>query len=311
MAFIRQFQLQVGHTLFANPITLNLNSKGAPKLPPATFSNTAQLAIDVSNLRCEFKVKKTSKPKPPNHAEIKIYGLSPDNQRFLETPKVLNVRLSAGYQDEGMSEIYVGEIFSGSTQTMGPECVTTLVTDDKGRKLQPIKINVSVGAGATIESVIRTMLGVMNGDQTMQGVQVGEGNLKATMAQLKALGVTTMHPRGGVISGYVATELTDLCQSVGLEWSIQDGNLYVTLANTATSGLAIKLSANTGLLGSPTVDNEGIVSARTVMIPGLKIGTKVNFDAKNLKGGFRVTDCTWTGDTHGAPWWIDFKGVRY
>jgi len=295
MAFVRQFRLVVAPT---GDLATKLSGAGG---------------LDVSALRCTFRVKKTLLPKP-NHAVIEVYNLSRDNQAFLESTKAVAVSLEAGYQDEGTSQIYLGEMRQAETKQSGPNYITKMSTDDKGRKLQTTQINVPVGPGATVEQVIRLILGTFNGIQggPWGTTTIGEGNLKFAMQELSKNGVTSLYPRGGVLSGWSAQVMTDLCKSANLEWSIQDGALFLRPIGAALGPRSIVLSASTGLVGSPVVDNEGRVTAECLMIPGIKPGIVVDFDAKFLKGGFRLYEVSYHGDTHSKDLWkIRIRGTKY
>jgi hypothetical protein len=279
--------------------------------PVGDLASTLAQGIDVSELRCTFVVKKTLKP-TPNHAVIEVYNLSRDSCAFLECTKALRVRLDAGYEDEGTSQIYLGEVRTADTRQVGPEYITKMSTDDKGRKLQKTQINVPIGPGTTIEAAIRLLLqsfklqGGAWGQSTVE-----EGNLKYAMGELKKLGVTSLYPRGGLLSGYSAQIMTDICRSANLEWSVQDGALFLRPVGTALGDRSISLSSASGLIGSPALDNEGRLTAECVMIPGIRPGIVIDLDSKFLKGGFRLTEVHYHGDTHGPEWKMKLKGEKY
>lgn len=290
MAFKRKYSLVVG--------------------PIGSLAAKFAQAIDVSNLRIRFKVKKTLKP-APNHAEINIYNLNENSQALLSNSKALAVSLDAGYEDEGVFRVYLGEIRTAETKQDGPDYVTRLTTDDKGRKLQTVPINVPIRAGSPIEDVIRLILGCFNSTGSPSGT-VGEGNLRRAMQELtQKYGVTSLHPRGGVLSGNAAQELTDLCKGANLEWSIQDGALFLVPVGGVSGQRSVVLSASTGLLKSPIVDNEGYVTAESMLVPGIYPGAVVDFDSKFIKGGYRVTQVEYHGDTHGPAWYCKFRGNKY
>lgn len=288
MAFLRQVSLQIA--------------------PSAVNGVIAPAAIDVSDLRVRFKVVKDLKP-TPNHAEIEVFNLGEQNRAFLENQKskskALAVRLEAGYVDDGVGQIYLGDIRNADSFKTESEWVTKMSTDDKGRKFQTVRINVPIGPGMPLLKVFELLFDALG---------IGYGNLKKTMGELTSMGVTSLHPNGGVLSGYVAQEITDLCNSAGLEWSIQDGVVYIVVNGVADKTQSPYLSSDSGLIGSPTIDNEGIVTAHTVMIPTIRPGIVVNFDSEKLKGGYRVTKCEYHGDTHGDAWhsWhIKFNAKKY
>lgn len=276
--------------------------------PLGSVAATLAEGIDVSKLRCTFRVKKTLKP-TPNHADIRVYNLNTYSQALLSNSKALSVSLDAGYEDEGTSRIYLGEVRTADTKQHGPDYITKMTTDDKGKKLQTTQINVPIRAGSPIEDVIRLILGSLNG--TITDSKVGEGNLQHAMKELATIGMTSLHPRGGVLSGYAAQELTDLCKGANLEWSIQDGALFLNPIGGSYGKRSLVLSSSTGLIKSPVVDNEGVMTAETLMVPGLYPGAVVDFDAKFLKGGYRLTQVEYHGDSHGADWFAKIKGTRF
>lgn len=268
--------------------------------------------LDISQLRCTFSVKNTIVKPKPTHAVIEVYNLNPFSQNFVSSTPAIAVSLEAGYVDEGTQQIYLGEVRTGDTRQMGPNYVTKLDTDDKGRKLQKTLINVGVAAGTPVESIIRTLLQAFNatggpwGDST-----IGEGNLKFAMNELKKNGITSLYPRGGVLSGYAADELNDLCRGCNLEWSIQSGALFLRVKGAPLGKSVLSLSSSSGLINSPALDNEGQLTAEALMLPGIVVGSVVEIDAKFVKGAFRLVECHYRGDTHGKDWHVTMKGVRY
>lgn len=277
--------------------------------PIGSLAATLAQSIDVSNLRITFRVKKTLKPQP-NHADIRVWNLNTFSQALLENSAALACSLEAGYKDEGMFRVYLGEIRTADTKQHGPDYVTKMVTDDKGRKLQKVHINVPIRAGSPIEDVIRLILGSFNGTGAPSGT-VGEGNLKKAMEELKKFGLTSLHPRGGLLAGNAAQELTDLCKGANLEWSIQDGNLFLLPVGKAWGKASVVLNSNTGLLKSPMVDNEGFITAESLMIPGIYPGSVVIMESKFKSGAYRVTEVEYHGDTHGVDWFCKIKGEKH
>jgi hypothetical protein len=105
--------------------------------------------------------------------------------------------------------------------------------------------------------------------------------------------------------------LTALTRSAGLEWSIQDGNLQLLDRGKALAGTSLLLNSDTGLLDSPTVDNEGVLTAKMLMIPGVRCGGLVTIDAKRIKGTYRIEKATWSGDTSSTDWYVEINAKRY
>ena len=65
------------------------------------------------------------------------------------------------------------------------------------------------------------------------------------------------------------------------------------------------------MIGSPTVDNKGILTVKSLIIPDLKPGAVVVVEGRRIKGNFRATKCVWSGDTAGEDWTITTEAERY
>lgn len=137
--------------------------------------------------------------------------------------------------------------------------------------------------------------------QLAQALGVGLGNVQNAVAKLTARGAQ-FFGSGTAIVGNAAEELTTFCRSAELEWSIQDGLLQILDRGTSLDDLAVLLSSESGLIGSPSVDHKGIASATALIQPDLSPGRKVTFDSLALKGTYRITDVEYSGDTAGTDW---------
>ncbi len=85
--------------------------------------------LDVSALRCSFRVKKSLKPEP-NVATVKIWNLSEKSRAVFSGKGALKIRVEAGYRETGLHQIYLGEVRSGHSTVEGPDIVTEVTTGD-------------------------------------------------------------------------------------------------------------------------------------------------------------------------------------
>lgn len=296
-----------GDKLFGRKFSLTVAPVGSTGVSGAIEST---LGFEVSNLRCVFKVKKNLKP-DPNTCEIQIYNLAPNSRKVLEGATKLVVRLEAGYEETGVSQLYLGEVRSASTSWQGGDSVTTITTGDSEKDIQEARIHVSVGPGVPVEVALTAIV---------RSLGVGPGNVASAVQLLKTKGVAAMFGPGTAISGNAARELSDFCRSAGLEWSLQDGNIQILDRNKPLSELAIELSSATGLIGSPTIDfnaaskkvvGGNLVKAKALLIPELAPGRKVSFSSRDVNGGYRIEDVEYKGDTHGPEWQVEFSCRKY
>jgi hypothetical protein len=259
--------------------------------------------LDVSELRTAFHVKKTLK-REPNTCELKIWNLSEESRAKLSA-KALDVSLNAGYAATGVHQLYLGQVRSAVSRVDGPDIITTVSSGDGEKAQQGTWINQPVGPATPALQVFQAIV------QELGKKGVGAGNAAELAALLSARGIATFHPTGGVLSGNAAMVLTDLCRSAGIEWSIQDGVIQFVDVIKPRSNFAVLLSPATGLKGSPAVNAKGEVDAKCSLIPGLRPGDLVVFDSVAVKGGYKITEIEYVGDTHGDEWDAEIKCTRF
>lgn len=255
--------------------------------------------IEIKDLAMTFRVHKSLKPEP-NKAELTIYNLNPDHRSALEQLKTASVLIEAGYE-AGTSTLFLGDLRTAISTTEGPDIVTKLSSGDGEKKVKTARAKVSMKKGAATPAKVL--------EAVAKSLGVGEGNLKQALGQLG--GVANCFSEGAVISGSSFREMNAVCKSLGLTWSIQDGKLQILSLRKALDGQAIKLSKSTGMIGSPTVDNDGVLTVTMLLAPDVFPGRKLVLDADRLKGQYRIEACDYSGDTHGQDWYCKIEAKRY
>lgn len=274
------------------------------------FERRVQVTVDTIQfdaLDCSFGVKKTLKPQP-NTCDLTIYNLNEEHIAQLENlrpkekqaTKGIGCRIEAGYKD-ATSQIWLGDLRTCLTTREGSDWVTRLESGDGEKAWKNARLHVSYGPKTDLSTALRAMV---------RSLGLGEGNLSKVVAKLKQNG-SAIWPSGTTISGSVSRELVAFAKSADLEVSIQDGSLQFLDRGAALSTKAVLLSPETGLIGSPTVDNEGVLEAKMLMIPDVRCGGLVTIDAARVKGTYRVEEAEWSGDTSGDEWSITVRGKRY
>jgi hypothetical protein len=255
---------------------------------------TQRFALDMT-----FSVAKTL-DREPNTAEINVFNLSETSRRAVEEETDQQVILSAGYdQPDGVSDIFTGQLRKGSSVKRGPDIITTIEAADGEKRLREARINTSFAPGASLKTAV---------EAAANSLRVGIGNLAESSASLDFEGLGRQFVEGVVLSGPTREELTGLLDSAGYEWTIQDGNLQLLQRGKGLIGTAIVLSPSTGLIDSPSIDSEGVLTARTLMIPNLFPGRRVQVESRFATGIYRITKSQYTGDTRGNEWYIDIEG---
>ena len=274
--------------------------------PLGTVSNDAIQLTNVdepAQMRVQFKCVRSLKPEP-NTADLRIFNLTPDNRKKLEETEDLFASISAGYIDNTFS-IFSGALRTASTFRDGQSLITQVDSGDGEKEYRTARVNQSFTTGATTATVIKSLA---------EAMELGEGNIAEFLIPGSlALGDTGgTYRTGTALSGLASDELTRFCESVGLERSIQDGNLLFLKNGTALDAtvLARTLSPTTGLIDVPSVDNDGVLKARTYMLTDLTPGRVVNVEAEFVEGRYRIEKATYQGDTRGNDWFIDIEGKR-
>jgi hypothetical protein len=263
--------------------------------------------IELTSLDVAFRVEKTLKPLP-NTCELTIWNLNPDHRAQLEElrPKDkqattgIPCRIDAGYKD-AVSQIWLGDLRTVQTVRDGPDWVTELTSGDGEKAWKNARLHISYGPKTSIDTALRAMA---------RALGVAPGNLSSVTSKLKIAG-SAVFPTGFVISGSVARAITDLGRSADLDVSIQDGALQFLDRGKALAGEALRIAPETGMLGSPTVDNEGLLSVTVSMIPDVRCGGLIVMDAERVKGNYKIVKAIWTGDTSAEVWEVEIEAERY
>lgn len=247
--------------------------------------------LDLSPLRCTFSIKKTD-AQTPNEAEFSIYNISKDTSHKLRK-SFTKILFSAGYK-VNFGVIFSGNIISFEQTKEGPDLILKIKAGDGDQAYNYTVINKTLEAGVTPDQIVKTAAGEM-------GVPIG---YKSELRQ-DAL------PRGKVMYGQPKDVLREQSQNQGCTWSIQDGEILMLKRTEVKEGTAILLTSETGLLGLPSQNEDG-VAAQCLLNPQLKIGAAVELESEvrpDLNGQYRLISIEHKGDTHTNDWCTNFTGL--
>jgi hypothetical protein len=262
----------------------------------AAISST--MGFDISNLDCEFRVRKSLKAEP-NTCELRVFNLAQNTRRVLENAKRLVLRLEAGYP-EAVAQLYLGEVRSAQSFRDGSDIITEISSGDSEKELAESRLSLTVGPKVPSQVALTAIA---------RSLGVGLGNVAKASAALAAKG-SAFFGSGTALYGHSAKLLDDFCRSADLEWSIQDGVLQILDRGAALEDKAVYLSADTGLVGTPTIDNKGILSVTALIQPDLRPGRKIVLEAQALRGTFRIQDVEYIGATAGQEWYAQMSCSR-
>lgn len=252
--------------------------------------------FDENALDVRFSIERSLKPEP-NTAEIQVWNLNPDHRSQLEELDFATCTVEAGYEG-GFALLFSGALRTAFTVREGPSLVTTLQSGDGEKEYKQSRVNLSIAKATPNASVLQ---------QVAKALKISEGNLPTVTPLL--LATPPLFPQGGVLSGSASQIMTRAAQSLGFEWSIQEGALQLLQRSAPLNASAVLLTPNTGLIGSPSIDNEGILTAQALLIPDIFPGRLLVLESERLSGNYRVDKCSYSGDTAGPDWFVDIEAA--
>lgn len=259
-------------------------------------------AVLIEGLRCAFKVTKTL-DKAPNQLELTISNLS-ERQRASVQAKDVDLVLQAGFESN-VEVIFSGQVRTADHKYEGSTWSTVIKSGDGERAYSQAHVSESFGEESPLMGAamkVAEMLGI------------GPGNLEEQLGQVNGEGATLQ--TGYSAFGNAAKELEKLLGRVQLSYSIQEGNLLVLGPSAVAAGVAVvKLTPDTGLIGTPEMGTPGkdkgrnVLKCRALLQPAIKPGGKLLLESRSLRGSFRVERVTHQGDTHGSQWETELEAT--
>lgn len=248
-------------------------------------------------LRLKFKITKTLK-KEPNTSEIIVTNLNQNSRASLQV-KGVRCLLEAGYKDTGVSKIFSGDVRTVDHIRNVADWDTTMKLGDGERAWVYARVYESFSPGVRIADVIKT---------AAKGMGIDMGNVNAAVA-----GISAVFSQGFVIAGSASAAMTQLIETIGYTWSVQDNQIQILKPDQVLDLPVPEISQSSGLIGSPemgTPTKKGkpaLVKFKSLLIP-MKPGSKVKLISDRYNGYVRVEACTFSGDTGGGEWYTEISG---
>lgn len=262
------------------------------------ISRFAELRVDnivITDMRFVFSIERTLRASA-GKADIKIYNLNEDHRGQLERLGSVPVVLTAGYE-AGVHQIFKGDIRPCTNSYARPDWITTIKGSDGGTRRRTARTARSFRPGTTLETVLSALA---------TDLGLGRGNVAEAARAAQLAGAQSEFIGGMSLSGNAMSRLVVLCRSIELEVSIQNGALQLLPLGRALAGSSLELDSDSGLIGSIEKDSKGKIKFKTQMIPDLFPGRLVAPQSRTIQSGrYRVTKCTYKGDTRGQEWGVD------
>lgn len=249
----------------------------------------------------------TTLDRDPNTAELRIFNLKASNRGLLqELPEGSQVIIEAGYEGS------LGQVFRGGLQIArstreGPDWVTVIEAADGDKEVRSARINESFPAGTDVNTVLEKL-------GSKLGAGLGNAAKKLfSQASFVADGGNQGKSfiNGTALTGSVADRFTELLDSVGFEWSVQNQQIQILQKDQPLDKEAVLLNRSTGLVGSPEVGSDGVAKFRSLMQAEIYPGRQVKIESQAIaSGAFRCLTASYVGETNGPPWYVEGEGKR-
>lgn len=262
-----------------------------------------------NNLKINFSIEKDT-TKESNKSKLEIYNLSESSRKAIEVADN-EVEIYAGYED-GAVLCFRGTVTYGYTKDSGTECITSLDLADGTVALRDSYCSLSYAPNTSAKTIIQRCA-------TEMGVPVVYGD---------DVGELENYKNGFSFIGQAPECLTEVCNALGLSWSIQNNILNIILAGGTATNRGLVFSAQSGLVGLP----ERIVQAEyksnkttpkrkakqkakkeeprkkagwrieTLLVPSVNPGDMVKVESRIITGWFRVEKVRHSGEYNGQRW---------
>ena len=284
----------------------------AYKLTVGSILIDASEGLTPSDLRIAFRVERDTK-RVPNDVRVVVYNLNESNRDGLTQLQSVPVHLEAGYADDGVGTLFLGDLRSARTTRNGPDYVTAVEGGDGENKIRVGRLNRSFVAGTPVGSVIRELAEALNLD-------IGNAGDFAN-ATLTNGGATLKRPL--TVAGPVYQSLDRVCQSCGLTWSVQDSAVQVhELDRPVGEEEGALVTPESGLLGRVETEiatqtangvtkGQTVVSGASTLRPDIVPGRAMRVDSVAFSGNLVCRSVAHEGDTHAERWLTSFTGTPY
>ena len=264
-----------------------------------------------NNLHIGFSVDKDT-TKESNKAKLEIYNLSDATRKKIEVPDT-EVEIYAGYEKAGGAILaFKGSVTYGFTRDAGTDCITTLDLADGTKAMRDSYCSLSYAPGTSAKTIIQRCANEM-GVPVVYGDDVGE---------------LESYQNGYSYIGQADGALTEICNALGLSWSIQNNILNIILAGGTSTNRGLVFSPQSGRVGVPELIIQAEYKSnksnpkktakkkakkekprkkagwkiQTLLVPSVNPGDMVKVESKWITGWFRVEKVSHRGDYNGTNW---------
>lgn len=299
MLFKRKYQLDFGKAIEVKRNYVGSEITDIGKLVDSTAPTNA---YRITEHNISFTINK-SVTDSPNTGEITVYNMPSSILDYLDSlnGKPVTAILSAGYEDEGMKEIFKGTVESFSYSFNGPDSILSLNLGDGTANMRETVTNRSYPAGTPYKTIVEDVVQDMGLPKAGGMMNVPEGVTKSNF----------------YAAGSSCEQLRRIAKITQSDFSVQEGAVCWMPRDKGIRQEVIKLTAESGLIENivPLNKSEGknpndkTTPQKSVRIKCLLNGALmpnhtvyVESSDGYYKGGYKITSVTHSGTYEGSDW---------
>lgn len=250
--------------------------------------NTTDEQAGSLSLRMVFEVRATDQGAVPNIAIVRVYNPSPQTAKKI-MKEYSRMVLSAGYRAGRFGTIFDGQIKMVKYGKETPvDSFLDIYAADGDLAINNAVVNIYLDKSLTQKkrwdaiARVLTRYGVTIGeDASTWSPESGGGSGAEGAGSAAAAGGGPAQPRGAIVSRMWADEAEEIRKTNRKVWFVENGELILVDANGSRKGEVVVLNGETGLIGFPTQQSDGI-EARMLLNPSIHLRQRVKIDNESI-----------------------------
>lgn len=216
----------------------------------------------IKGLMASFEVTKTSTSKPSD-GWIKIYNLNESTETQLDE-RGKRIQIFAGYEGD-LSLLFDGDVRKVERDRQELDRIFTVTLGGNVKKTTSAEFIKSYSGSVKVRDIVRDAVPTFNLD-------LGDVNVIPQDAVLKDF----------VWSGRTADALNRILEPLKISWYEDDGAINFSLRGAVRDEYAHLISAKTGLIGTPSVTDDGIKLV-SLLNPKIRLDSKIQIQSSTLE----------------------------
>jgi hypothetical protein len=244
-------------------------------------SVTLDSLLDVSTLRCRFKIEQGTML-TPNTLKLMITNPLPARAQAIVKQEYKHIKIDAGYQSNH-GVIFQGNIIQAIYGRESPtDTLLTIYAGDGDHGHNYATTNTVLPPGSTPQQHVDVAM------QALGKYGISKGFIGVDLS-------TPTYSRAVTLVRMARTILTNVAKGKQATVSYQQEKVTMVQNGQSVPGAAIVLNSRTGLIGIPTQTIQGIM-ARCLINPNIHVHAKVQIAQADIQGGTTPINFTNTNE---------------